>query len=66
MLTNFRSLNRVGQKGRKKAGGKNENLLGFCAGCVTKHLLHGAVPVRPPILFIGNIKMNAHIVVVSL
>ena len=69
MLMNLRSLNRVGQKETEKAGRKSEkkkNLLGFCAGCATKHLLCGTVPVRSLVLFIGNIKMDTHIIVISL
>ena len=72
MLTNLRSLNRVGQKETEKAGPqeqkkkKKKNLLGFCVDCVTKHFLHGTVPVRSPVLFIRNIKMDTHVVVVSL
>ena len=71
MLMNLRSLNRVGQKETQKAGRKSEkkkkkNLLGFCAGCATKHLLCGTVPVRPLVLFVGNIKMDTHIIVISL
>jgi len=67
MLMNLRSLNHVGQKEMEKGRTQErKKLLGFCASCATEHLLRGTVPVRSPVLFIGNIKMDTHIVVVSL